>query len=772
MTVSDRFVYDDLDDLAGPESSLCIEFSARTDGVLLSALPAASVSPAPFAPAAELSPAASDPAGSTDPADTDPLWQLSIEHGSLVLRAAGRVLDMEDTYGVAFGTPHTLVLTFAAPASPAGFGTRVYLDGYQVFSCTADLRPSASSLLETSAMLTSLTTHPRALAAADVAARYTCPLPGVEFSAAYVSAPDVAAVRALSCGTLHTRMRVRGRGQKGTVLAASTGGREVLSLSVDDAGFLYRVCVRGTWEEFRAEGFWTDGNFHDVVVRAFRGAIDIYVDGFLALHQPGQHFFAEAGSAAEDIDAIWIGQNSTGERLFGEVRNGGIYTYPLTDGQIAALAHREPLTTTALFDSGYEGSASYRIPSLVTTSSGVLIAGADQRLVNSNDTPNEIHFVIRRSLDGGQSWQPLQTVIAYPSGPDGPSVDGPSTIDSCMVVDTLSKEHPGRITVLVDHFPGGVGFANATKERGTDDAGRLLLEDRDGSRCALNPDGSVDGHLEYHVDPDGFVTKNGAPAGNIHWKQGLDPAESLLTLCTSFLVEVHSDDDGATWSQPRYIDWMVREDWMKFLGTGPGCGIQLHHGPHAGRLLIPYYCCGENPVMNASGMLISDDGGETWRRGQCVFESDVDISNFEDNRFVSSESTCVELADGSVLTFFRNQHPSGRIGTAISHDGGETWQNASFDVAVPDIFSQPNALSLGGDRVLFANASLMRPYRGCGVLRLSEDGGRTWARSRCVQPYHYVYQCMALRPDGDIGLLWERETAGVYYTRVPRGWFE
>ncbi len=66
----------------------------------------------------------------------------------------------------------------------------------------------------------------------------------------------------------------------------------------------------------------------------------------------------------------------------------------------------------------------------------------------------------------------------------------------------------------------------------------------------------------------------------------------------------------------------------------------------------------------------------------------------------------------------------------------------------------------------------MRPYRGRGELRLSEDGERTWIESRTFNPAHYVYQCMTILPDGTLGLLWEREMQGLYFTRFPLEWIE
>lgn len=70
----------------------------------------------------------------------------------------------------------------------------------------------------------------------------------------------------------------------------------------------------------------------------------------------------------------------------------------------------------------------------------------------------------------------------------------------------------------------------------------------------------------------------------------------------------------------------------------------------------------------------------------------------------------------------------------------------------------------------------------------SDDGGATCKRgkspndgrifegrqidSRTFNPAHYVYQCMTILPDGTLGLLWEREMQGLYFTRIPLEWIE
>ena len=132
-----------------------------------------------------------------------------------------------------------------------------------------------------------------------------------------------------------------------------------------------------------------------------------------------------------------------------------------------------------------------------------------------------------------------------------------------------------------------------------------------------------------------------------------------------------------------------------------------------------------------------------------------------------SRGNYVQLFWGS--TTGRRQHPrvvqnrrNGRLVILIDH--------------FPGGIGQPNAVPWPSEEcpehVVFANASQMRPYRGRGVLRLSEDGGHTWIASRTFNPAHYVYQCMTILPDGTLGLLWEREMQGLSFTRIPLEWIE
>ncbi|NMN00597.1 Glycosyl hydrolase, BNR repeat-containing protein [Bifidobacterium sp. DSM 109958] len=750
-------------DFPDGEGTLRVAFIARGDGELCRAVPDASPAPA-------------DSTGSvntTDTAGTNAFLSIGIRDGHALVEARGMapdphdpnaprdaVLDMEDAFNLSPGTAHELTLTFGR------FGTRVHLDGYQCFASAGDLAPtrlgpSGRFILAEEA---TLATRPEPLRAEEIARTAPAVEPDVVFAGPALAPRDVRRIAHLREGAIAAQFRVRGRGQNGVILAAGIGDDQRMTVRIEPDGIALTMRDDDGPTTYRAPGDWDDGDWHHLAVRACRGAVELFMDGVSVLHQSGQMWFADLarGAAATatvpdsspaPIDRLTVGCDLRGVRLMGEVRQGGVLFQAPTDGQIARLAHAAPLVTTALFDAGYAGSASYRIPSLVRTPRGTLIAGADRRTAISNDAPNHIDFVIRRSTDGGRTWLPMQTVIAMPGREDG--LEGASAIDSCPVADART----GRVTVLIDLNPGGIGLTNCERGLGVDAHGDLKLWDADGNETTLSrvPDAG-----------DVWRSPRRAPAGQ-RWHAAR----------TCYVAEIHSDDDGATWSEPRLIDHMVKEPWMRFMGVCPGAGIQLTRGAHAGRLLVPFYCSGDSRVHYSNGALISDDGGETWRRGRMVNEGrtingrTVDPVTMRDDDATGSETVFVQRADGDVVAFFRNQNASGRVGKAVSHDGGETWDGLEFDPALPEIFSQPNAIAapgLGDDAVLFANASQMLPYRGRGVVRLSVDGARTWSRSLCVHPHHHVYQCMAACDDSTLGMLWEIETSGVYITYIPFAW--
>lgn len=767
---------------------------------------------------------------STHQEHATPIIKISIKEDSPLLVAQNLLEDsadangakeialhMEDALGACDGREHDFAITYGS------FGSRFYLDGYQCFASATNLGPQRVSekaaevcaAQAESSQIYDLYYSNHLPNPEEIANSATQAQPDIWFAGPTICARDIKRVSCKSIGTLHIQFRLRGPGQHGVLFAAGTVGTktnlessEKISVYAGPEGIKITLidsetCVKSVIE---AAASVDDGEWHDLIIRANRGAIDIYVDGYSQSHNIGQFWFANI----PELNAVSIGEDLRGVRLMGEARTGGIYFSALTEGQIQRISKVKPLVTTALFDTGYAGSRSYRIPSLVKTRMGTLIAGADQRTSVSNDAPNHINFVIRRSADGGKTWGPLQTVINMPGKNLGKL--GASAIDSCPVLDPEGKSE--RINVLIDINPGGIGLTNCKTAVGVDACGRIKLIDRLGGNYAAAMDASAAVKLpcdssekecatKWLVFPDGSI-KNGDLNGDLHndlrnnshsnqtcdcstwdiWKSPAIASESqpLFAEKTCYIAQIYSDDDGKTWSAPRLIDHMVKEPWMSFAGVCPGNGIVIRHSEkHYGRILVPFYCSGQSKSHYSSGALISDDDGKTWSRGKMINEGRlingkiVDPATMQDDDATSSETVFVERKNGDILAFFRNQNRSGCVGKAISQDCGETWSELIFDTSLPEIFSQPSATCLSSenaentettDCIAFANASQMMPYRGRGVVRFSFDGGKTWAKSVCINPFHHVYQCLSSSNKRTLQLLWERETTGIYITTI------
>jgi len=87
-------------------------------------------------------------------------------------------------------------------------------------------------------------------------------------------------------------------------------------------------------------------------------------------------------------------------------------------------------TAVAVRDAGDDDVAVYRIPGLVSTNEGSLIAVYDIRHNNWADLPGDIDVGMSRSTDGGQTWEPMQTILDFGNSPEfaGDGVGDPSVL--------------------------------------------------------------------------------------------------------------------------------------------------------------------------------------------------------------------------------------------------------------------------------------------------------------------------------------------------------
>ena len=236
----------------------------------------------------------------------------------------------------------------------------------------------------------------------------------------------------------------------------------------------------------------------------------------------------------------------------------------------------------------------------------------------------------------------------------------------------------------------------------------------------------------------------------------------------SYLWMSYSDDDGKTWSAPQDITPMVKADWMKFLGVGPGTGITLHTGPHKGRIIVPTYTTNQTNHLNgsqSSRIIYSDDHGKTWHMGGGVNDhrtltdgTVIDSSTMSNYYAQNTESSVVQLNNGDLKLFMRGL--TGDLQVATSKDGGVTWENDIKRYAdVKDVYVQLAAIHTmhdGKEYIVLSNAGGPGRFNGLVHLaRVEENGELTWLKHNPIQSGKFAYNSIQDLGNGEYGLLYE-----------------
>ena len=163
---------------------------------------------------------------------------------------------------------------------------------------------------------------------------------------------------------------------------------------------------------------------------------------------------------------------------------------------------------------GDDGSASFRIPGLVTSNKGTLLGVYDVRYNNSADLQERIDIGLSRSVDGGKTWEKMRIPMTFgetgglPSGQNGVG-------DPAILVDTKTNN-----IWIVAAWTHGIGGQRAWGASG----------------------------------------------------QGMDMNH------TAQLMMVKSEDDGKTWSEPMNMTSQFKDSSWFFLLQGPGRGITMEDG--------------------------------------------------------------------------------------------------------------------------------------------------------------------------------------------------
>ena len=359
---------------------------------------------------------------------------------------------------------------------------------------------------------------------------------------------------------------------------------------------------------------------------------------------------------------------------------------------------------------GQDGADTYRIPGLVTTNKGTLVAVYDIRYNNSKDLQEDIDIGMSRSTDGGRTWEPMKVIMdmgEYGGLPQNLNGIG----DPC---------------ILYDHTTGTLWVA------------------------ALWMSGSAPDKMLWWVS-----------------QPGMTPQE------TGQFMLVKSTDDGVTWSDPINITPQIKDPSWQLLLQGPGRGIALEDGtlvfPAQFKADIGTKALDGGQFTCHSTIVFSRDGGETWQIGtgaksntteaQVVQLSDGSLMlNMRDDRNRTDKGATNGRAVAVTADLGRTWTVHASSNSALP-DPNCMASLIAADVKIDGI----------SKRVLFFSNPNDRSDRIRMTVKTSTDQGITWPVENQVElfsPSGYGYSCMTVIDENHIGIIYEG-VKELYFQKIP-----
>lgn len=358
-----------------------------------------------------------------------------------------------------------------------------------------------------------------------------------------------------------------------------------------------------------------------------------------------------------------------------------------------------------MFTADTGGYANYRIPGLIVTTKGTVLAFCDARVDRELNDWSTIEIVMRRSVTGGRTWEPVQKVVYI----------------------GLHEKYGYKIERNPVAVEKGVG--------------------REGHRPLNNQTPVID-----------------RETGTIFLFHCVEQARCFLMqsaddgLTWSRPVEMTHVFEGFKKEYP----WRV-------LATGPAHGIQLANGRMVVPVWLSRGGGKNGHYGSVVATIYSDDHGETWHRGDIIAREKNDIPGSpaltNPNETISLEladgRVMVNFRNGS-LKHRRgvSTSPDGATNwSPVAYDEALKETNC-----MGSLQRLSTVASHGKNRILFSNPDNDRDgdprtpstlFRKNLSIKVSYDEGRTWPVNKVLEPGPSGYSDLAVLDDGTILCLYE-----------------
>jgi BNR/Asp-box repeat. len=310
-----------------------------------------------------------------------------------------------------------------------------------------------------------------------------------------------------------------------------------------------------------------------------------------------------------------------------------------------------------VFISGMDGYHTYRIPALVVTTNGTVLAFCEGRKNSRSDT-GKIDLLLKRSTDGGKTWSPQQIVRS-----DGDNVCG----NPAPVVD----ESTGVAWLLMTWNLGAEGEREINSGTSKDTRRVFVTHSADDGVTWARPQ-----EITASVKKADWRWYATGPANGIQLTRGVHKGRLVIPCNHTELNDssqsvsrshvIYSDDHGTTWQLGGIEDELTNESTV----VERADGSLLHN-------MRSYH------KKNRRAVAISEDAGATWSR-------------------VKLDETLIEpVCQGSLLRYnwpkngsrsrilFSNPASTKRenLTIRISYDEGDTWPVSKLIQAGPSAYS-------------------------------------------------------------------------------------
>lgn len=216
----------------------------------------------------------------------------------------------------------------------------------------------------------------------------------------------------------------------------------------------------------------------------------------------------------------------------------------------------DTISRIVLFENNTNGIRQFRIPGLVKTNKGTLIAVCDARVNKFGDLPNKINTVLRRSIDDGKTWSEMQTIVEF-SGNEGAG-------DPALLVDRKTNT----VWLFFNYAKEGIGISTSQPGYGENTIHIMAIKSDDDGLTWSKP---IDITKSVKAEEWRFVVSS--PGHGIQLKDGtlLQMAYYGLPKSVTWKMSAfafYSKDHGKTWKRTEPIGQGLTEAMAVELENG------------------------------------------------------------------------------------------------------------------------------------------------------------------------------------------------------------